>query len=408
MVFIPRGTDAPLYHAPIITLLLIALNVGIFLAPPVIEQIQNPPVRQRDRLRIMQWIIDGGYNGPQSYELEFGQGIKPWQGITASFLHANIIHLFGNMLFLLIFGMIVEGKVGGWFLPIYLGIAFARGIFLQLLAMTFNPGMHAAALGASGIIFGIMAIALVWAPLNSIQVTLLVSKYRIGREVDDVDVPIYVMSGLFLMLDVVFSLVAFYKFGTFTPLTPVLHLTGAVFGVAVGIAMLKWNLVDCENWDVFSVLAGNHQKPADDIQESNEESQRKQIEDSLKQIREILADGDNPQLAYQAHVRMSRRYEQWDLPEKEFLTIIKQLCEQSRDRVAVAVAAMEEYLKKDRPRQNQVRLKLAELLLDSHRQPAQALKTLIPVAYHRLNTKEQGIYDRISTEAKSQYHSRTS
>ena len=98
----------------------------------------------------------------QPYILEYGNGLQPHQWLTANFLHADIVHLVGNMLALWGFGLIVEGKIGWWrFLTIYLGM----GIGQCMLEQMFVPSSLAiGSLGASGVIFGLMAMSLLWAP----------------------------------------------------------------------------------------------------------------------------------------------------------------------------------------------------------------------------------------------------
>lgn len=400
-MFIPHGTDAPIYHIPAVTITVIVLNIGIFFAPPLVEQFQNPnPSDSRDRLPLLTWIVEGGYDGPDYYKLQFGEGIKPWQGITASFLHANTMHLLGNMLFLLLFGVIVEGKIGWWkFLPIYFGIALFRGVLLQVLVMLFNPGFHGAALGASGLVYAVMAIALIWAPLNNIEVSFAGGRYRTNHELEEMDVPIYAMAGIFIVLDILFSYAILQSHGGFVPYTPVLHTAGALMGAAIGVAMVKWNLVDCENFDIFSVWAGHHERSRDELDEkSAAKTEMALVQRGLEQIRQILDEGNNPQMAYRAHVSMAENYASWHLPEREFLTIIKQLCDQQWDNDAVL--AMEDYLKLDRPKQDQVRLKLASLLLERIGKPSQSLLVLASVSPNRLTERERALYLNLNEAAQ--------
>ncbi len=37
-----------------------------------------------------------------------------------------------------------------------------------------------------------------------------------------------------------------------------LHLTGLALGVPLAVALLKWKLVDCEDWDLFHVIRGDY------------------------------------------------------------------------------------------------------------------------------------------------------
>jgi membrane associated rhomboid family serine protease len=80
-----------------------------------------------------------------------------WRLITATFLHASLIHLAFNMLFLWWIGAPVEEAIGrARFLLLYLvsGLAGSAG------ALVFSP--NAITVGASGCLFGILGAALVF------------------------------------------------------------------------------------------------------------------------------------------------------------------------------------------------------------------------------------------------------
>ncbi len=87
-----------------------------------------------------------------------------WQFVTYMFLHGDTMHLFLNMIGLLIFGFVVESAIGR---KKYLILFFISGIassmiFLGITAATTTGQAQAIAfsipmLGASGAVFGIMA-----------------------------------------------------------------------------------------------------------------------------------------------------------------------------------------------------------------------------------------------------------
>ncbi len=84
--------------------------------------------------------------------------------ITSGFLHASVIHLFGNMLALFIFGRVVEKNLGSMkFILIYLGALIISGIFSSLIHL-FLIYDNTAGLGASGAIMGIIAAAILIEP----------------------------------------------------------------------------------------------------------------------------------------------------------------------------------------------------------------------------------------------------
>jgi rhomboid protease GluP len=81
-----------------------------------------------------------------------------WQLFTAMFVHVSIVHLFGNMFFLLIFGLRAEEFFS---LPEYLLIYFLSGLTGNLLTLLFGPDMVSA--GASGAIFGVFGACTIYA-----------------------------------------------------------------------------------------------------------------------------------------------------------------------------------------------------------------------------------------------------
>ncbi len=81
--------------------------------------------------------------------------------ITSLFLHANLLHVAGNMLFLWIFGNNVEDRLGEVkFLIVY----FVSGIAGSLLQVYINPTSTIPTLGASGAISGILAAYVLYYP----------------------------------------------------------------------------------------------------------------------------------------------------------------------------------------------------------------------------------------------------
>jgi membrane associated rhomboid family serine protease len=76
---------------------------------------------------------------------------------TAMFLHMDYIHLLGNMIFLLVFGWLLEPKLGPKkFLVIYLLSGLAASVFL--VAATAESGVS---VGASAAISGIAGVCLI-------------------------------------------------------------------------------------------------------------------------------------------------------------------------------------------------------------------------------------------------------
>ena len=82
-----------------------------------------------------------------------------WRLFTAIFVHADIVHIFGNMFFLLIFGLMAEDMFD---IKEYLLIYFLSGLCGGLLTLTLWPP-NTLSVGASGAIFGVLGATLIYA-----------------------------------------------------------------------------------------------------------------------------------------------------------------------------------------------------------------------------------------------------
>ncbi|MFC1722850.1 rhomboid family intramembrane serine protease [Nanoarchaeota archaeon] len=89
---------------------------------------------------------------------------RVWSLFTAGFIHANLAHIIGNMLFMFVCGRVVERELGSAKTAlIYFGALLISGVFsalIHLFVMKDNiPGV-----GASGALMGIVATAMLVAP----------------------------------------------------------------------------------------------------------------------------------------------------------------------------------------------------------------------------------------------------
>jgi hypothetical protein len=192
--------------------------------------------------------------------------------------------------------------------------------------------------------------------------------------------------------------------------TEVLHLLGGVLGLFVGIGMLKLKLVDCEGWDIFSTAAGKHLEPSDADKEAFElvhgtkkaaaakkPASIRSTAKALEEIRHIIAEG-NPALAYAAHQRLQRENEGWQLPDDDLLRLITAFHEQQQWSQSIPVMA--EYLRRGGERENQVRLKLAQILLQYEKRPQQALGVLKKLKISSLTEKQRDVFERLRAKAQ--------
>ena len=122
---------------PIVTSILIGLNVLVFLAMLAGGLSFFSPNAEQ----VLRW---GANYGPLT---ESGQW---WRLFTACFLHFGIIHIAFNMYVLYQIGFFTERLFGG---PRYLALYLIAGIGGNLIGLVLHPNVVAA--GASGAIFGV-------------------------------------------------------------------------------------------------------------------------------------------------------------------------------------------------------------------------------------------------------------
>jgi membrane associated rhomboid family serine protease len=88
--------------------------------------------------------------------------------ITCLFLHGSFMHVFGNMIFLFVFGDDIEEALGHWR---FLGFYLACGIGAGVAFVASDPGSHIDLIGASGAVAGVVAAYVLYRPC--VKVTCL-------------------------------------------------------------------------------------------------------------------------------------------------------------------------------------------------------------------------------------------
>lgn len=83
---------------------------------------------------------------------------RPWTLITSMFLHANLTHLVFNMYALLLFGGLIEQRIGT---KRFVGVYLFAGIFAGVMYSIFSTSP---ALGASGAIMAVLGLAIMLLP----------------------------------------------------------------------------------------------------------------------------------------------------------------------------------------------------------------------------------------------------
>jgi len=110
---------------------------------------------------------------------------------TSMFMHGGWLHLFGNMLFLWIFGDNVEDRFGHVKFLIFYLLAGIAATFAQYAV---SPGSSVPNVGASGAIAGVLGAYIIMFPQSRVNVLL-------GRQI--VAMPAFVVLGLWIVLQLV-------------------------------------------------------------------------------------------------------------------------------------------------------------------------------------------------------------
>src|SRR5690606_30537250 len=110
------------------------------------------------------------------------------------FLHASFLHLFGNMLFLWIYGDNVEHQLGhGRFLIAYLATGAAAVAFHMIGA----AGSAVPMVGASGAISGALGFYFVFFPRNRVRLAWFLPPFLFQV----FEVPARIVLGFYIVLD---------------------------------------------------------------------------------------------------------------------------------------------------------------------------------------------------------------
>jgi membrane associated rhomboid family serine protease len=98
------------------------------------------------------------------------QGGGALSTLTSMFLHSGVLHLFGNMLALWVYGRRVEDMCGhGRFLLFYL----TCGVIADLAHIVTQSGSNTPTIGASGAVFGVMGAHLILFPKGRIRTLVI-------------------------------------------------------------------------------------------------------------------------------------------------------------------------------------------------------------------------------------------
>ena len=218
-MILPIRTNLTTRRTPYANYLFIAANVAVFLFTYNFRTDQLKPAVSN----FMLW--------PAHPEL--------WQFISYAFLHANMLHIFGNMFFLYLFGNNVNDKLGNvGYICFYLGGA----VFSALGHNLINAGTGTPILGASGAVAAVTGAFLVLFPQTEITLLIfffIVTTFEISA--------LYFIAFKLIIID---NMLARY-----TPNVAYdAHLAGYGFGILVSILLLSTKMISPTGLDLWSMI----------------------------------------------------------------------------------------------------------------------------------------------------------
>jgi membrane associated rhomboid family serine protease len=370
-VFFPYSTDAPIYHRPWGTIGLIALNTVVF------------------------GLVLSGNVDPEPLYLWYDDGLHPTQWVTSNFLHGGLFHLLGNMAFLWVFGLVVEGKLG-WmkFIPCYLSIGVVQCALEQGASILLH--LEGGSLGASAILFGLLAMAMVWAPQNEVEVF-----YWIGWRMGTTSLTIRSVALIYVALESLSALLGWAATANIT--SALLHLMGAAIGFPLGVVLLRRGAVDCEGWDIFSLRDGKprevklHRREVEPLPEASLEEVNDQRATAMQLMKGYLAEGQ-PGVAAQTYEDCVRSTGPWPLEESVLRSLVKGF--QSAKLLPEAKPYLAQYIERFPSRAIPMKLLLAKVLIEHEGRPASGLEVLESIPEGALLSEPQvRARDKLSAEA---------
>jgi membrane associated rhomboid family serine protease len=201
-----------------VTPLLVAACVASYLALAM-----TPPVARL--AAVMRWgSIPADLLHPLPSPWGLAAGLAALRLFSALFIHADLLHLAGNLLFLMIFGLPAERALGSWrFLLLFLlGGAFAN--FAGALSL---PSAHGPIIGCSGAVSAVVGAYLALFPRARLGLVL-----PLGVYLEFVRVPAALLISLWFLLQVLFT----YVGPGFGAVVWWAHIAGFCFGILFALA----------------------------------------------------------------------------------------------------------------------------------------------------------------------------
>jgi membrane associated rhomboid family serine protease len=187
----PYKDDNPSDTFPIVTIGIIVLNAVVFL----LQMLSGESGRQ------IVYAFGAIPHNIVTMQATATQPIHPALTLfTSMFMHGGLFHIFGNMLYLWIFGNNIEDRLGHFrFILFYLFCGIAAAMSHALL----TPGSTVPMIGASGAISGVLGAYLLLFPYARIHTIIF-----LGFFVQTIRIPALIVIGFWAIIQLLSGLTA--------------------------------------------------------------------------------------------------------------------------------------------------------------------------------------------------------
>ena len=185
----PYKDDNPSSTFPVVTITIIVLNIVVF----ILQILSGTDGRQI--------VYAYGAIPHNIVTMQTTQPIHPTLTLfTSMFMHGGLFHIFGNMLYLWIFGNNIEDRLGHVrFILFYLFCGIAAAVSHALI----TPSSTMPMIGASGAISGVLGAYLLLFPYARIHTVIF-----LGFFVQTIKVPALIVIGFWAIIQIVSGLTA--------------------------------------------------------------------------------------------------------------------------------------------------------------------------------------------------------
>lgn len=203
---LPLRDVNPSRRLPVVTITFIVINILVFLYQQTLSE------EELYTLALVPFQVTHRFN--LGVALTF---------FSSMFMHANLLHIGGNMLYLWIFGDNVEDAMGH---VRYILFYLLSGVAAALSQILVTPNTRIPMIGASGAIAGVLGGYLLLYP-NARILSMVIMFYFIRL----VEVPAYILLGLWFILQFFTGFASFGTAGETGGVAVFAHIGGFVFGL---------------------------------------------------------------------------------------------------------------------------------------------------------------------------------